>query len=218
MEEDYNKIRHNYRKRVKNLLDNHGNEKIIKIIIRKCSVGNLVTNLLNITSMGHFQKIYNKFNDDNTIKHAYIICKTENSTVFFLEKMDGIIEAKIDHNCNKYFHEKYKDDANIFFIDQKGNEPTVMELFENTRKYMGDENYFYFSCYNNNCCTFVEAIIKSNNLSNEESLKFVDENIINVYENLPLHVKASFMKTSKITDKICKIYNRAIIIKELFSD
>lgn len=218
MEEDYNKIRHNYRKCVKNLLDNHGNEKIIKIIIRKCGVGNLVTNLLNITSMGHFQKIYNKFNHDSTIKHAYIICNTDNGTVFFLEKMDGVIEAKIDPDCNKYFDEKYKDDVNIFFIDQKANEPTVMELFENTRKYMGDENYFYFSCYNNNCCTFVEAIIKSNNLSNEESLKFVDENIINVYENLPLHIKSSFMKTSKITDNVCKIYNRALIIKELFTD
>lgn len=218
MDTDYKKIRHHYRKCVNNLLDNHGKEKIIKIVIRKCEVGDLVTNLLNITSMGHFKKLYNKFNDDNTIKHAYMICKTEKGTVFFLEKMNGILEAKIDPVYNKYFDDKYKNDQNTFFIDQKGNEPTVMELFENTRKYMGHEKYFYFSCYNNNCLTFVESIIKSNNLSNEESLKFVDDNIIKIYDNLPDNIKPSFIKTSKIADKMCKIYNRATIIKELFTD
>jgi hypothetical protein len=218
MEKDYKKIKHNYRKCVKNLLDNHGNEKIVKIVIRKSGLGNLLTNLLNITSNGHFQKLYNEFNNDNTIKHAYMICKTDSGIVFTLEKMDGIIEVLIDPKWNKYFDDEYKNDEDTFFIDQKGNQPTVMELFENTRKYMGDKKFFYFSCYNNNCLTFVESIIISNNMSNEESLKFIDENISKIYDNLPLHVKSTSIKTYKLTDKMCKIYNRAMIIKELFTD
>jgi hypothetical protein len=211
--DEYNKIKNKYRKSVKNLVDKHGNEKIIKMIIRKYAIWKVAVNFLNITTKGHFERLYNKFNNDK-ISHYYIWCKTDNNTIFTLEKINGFIMVNSKYcNFQEYIHEN---DKKSFLLDQNGNNPTVMELLENTRKYMGDEKYFNYECYDNNCTVFIESIIKSNNMDNEEGLNFININIKKIVSNIPSNVRPFSMKTYKLIDKITKIINRFFLIKDKF--
>jgi len=189
-------------------LSDHGDEKITDIIIHKRTVAKLTTNSLQLATFGNFKKIYKKYNNDDEIRHVGLFCKTECNTYFFYEKMKGGITADINDALIDVFEKNISCD-NLYLRISLPTNPTVMELFENTRKFMGDYKYFSFRCITNNCTNFAIAILKSNNLDTEENIEFVNEHVIDIYNNVPNpHVLRGF---SWLVDKWIHIYRKVSV-------
>jgi len=180
----YNKIKDNYGKKNLVLLSNHGNEKIVNIIIHKRPVSSLTNNFVQIVTFGKFNKLYKEYNGEDKVMHASLFCKTDCDTYFYYEKTKTGINSIVDKSLVDIFDQEDSLDSLHMKVTLNRN-PTVMELFENTRRFLGDYKYFEYECKDNNCTDFIKAILKSNHLDSEENIMFVNEHITDIYENVP---------------------------------
>ena len=205
----YNKIKHDYGKKNLYLLSKHGDEKIVNMIIHKRSVSNLTNNFTQIVTFGKFNKLYKEYNHDDKIRHTSLFCKTDCGTYFYYEKKKTGINAIVDESLVDIFDQEDSLDSLHMKVILKHN-PTVMELFENTRRFLGDDEYFTYECKENNCTDFVKAILKSNDLDSEENIMFVHEYITDIYEKVPnKNILEGF---TFLVDKWCNTYRKLKIM------
>ena len=140
----------------------YGSTIINKItIIRKP-----ITNIFNMIIKPFNKTVYDKYFHLSLIINDKII----------IEKNEVINVALYDKN---------KIEKDIQFLEIKEFQPniTINELLENTKQLMGLNKYYSYSGLMNNCQDFISAILKSNNIINENALKFIKQDVLYIRKN-----------------------------------
>lgn len=167
---------------VRNLLKEIGNQEIISIKIVRTPLEAPIQGLLNIVSLGTFQKAVKDSSYDSMF-HLALFLNNE----IQLDKQAVITMMR--NNPIKSNSEVYEV---AIGADQK---ITFQTLLDKTRTLMGDSAFTNYNARTNNCQDFVMAILKANDLNSPQAQTFVKQD-----------AEAIFTKMPKFTDKVAKFF------------
>jgi hypothetical protein len=155
------------------LLEKIGNEKITKMVAVRTPLSSTTKTFLNIISLGQFEKISKKYFDELFHLTLWINDK------YNLEKNEVISFGT--KNPIKSNSETQSITVNKSL--------TFNELMENTRKYMGDNNFTAYDAEKNNCQNFLLGILNGNKIGTDAEKKWIKQDTDKVFKEIPTFAK-----------------------------
>ena len=194
--------RDDFRPQDREFLKEHGNARIKNIVIFRKPVLAFIKPILNVISMGTFQKLLNSKGYDKLF-HLYL-------RIDYMSKVNGIMSVrslKLEKNevitmstftladetgvgverCNILLP---PDIMNQHNTDDNTYGLTIRRLLDNTKQLMGDKFFTYSALNGNNCQNFVMSILQANRLLsvNPQAKPFVFQDISAMKHTLSSHV------------------------------
>lgn len=192
--DDNNILFYQYNKKSKKILDLYGNCKITKVYLIRQPFSKTITFLLNIFTLYNYEKIINE-SHENFPYHSLII-----------------FEVKLDNGMKKMLLLEKNNCINIsdnFFINNtqeikqlniKNKKLTINSILNITQARLGNERYFNWHLYKNNCQRFTKEILKTMGKYNKINKNFIfRDKIISVI------IPSDF--TLHIVNCVCIFYN-----------
>ena len=146
-------------------LENHGDERIIEMIISRNEVSSLLIGSLKLISTQFRDNVKN-----DKLYHLKLLIRTTHSNIS-LEKNEviSISPYHSEHNSeNMIVKFKYGLTINI--------------LLKNTREFMGNK-FTLYSAKDNNCQNFILSILESNKLANAQNVLFTKQSTTHFFSN-----------------------------------
>lgn len=159
-------------KSVQSLLKRVGNNEVREIKIARSPLSKITSLFLNLTSLGEFKKRLDETPYDK-VYHLFMIIRTDSGT-YILEKNEVIILKKFG---------KITKQTEILQSNIKEG-LTINNMLEKTRVLMRDK-FFSYKGLDNNCQFFINSILKSNGLNNDELEAFVIQDTRHLFDNNP---------------------------------
>jgi hypothetical protein len=169
--------RNDYPPKVRNILKKYGNEIIVSYKLKRTPVSSLITSALNIVSFGEFNKRF-KDSDYDQLFHLFLEITTQTGKRISIEK-NAVIHMEVSPPTR----------ANEDVEDITNNIPTditINTLMNNTRKRMGESNYFNYNSKSNNCQDFILNILQANKIGDNSDIEFVKQDTDFLFKNLPI--------------------------------
>jgi hypothetical protein len=137
----------------KEILKKYGNAKIVNMEIRRQPVEDEVIKLLNIISLGSFDKGSKKANIDKYF-HLFSILTLENGVNLLFDKIDRVnLTAKIPSVT--------PDVQNMNLGPPPVSNLTLNELVSKTENILGKERFFVYDAFKSNCQDFALAEVQA---------------------------------------------------------
>lgn len=159
-----------YLNSVQHVINRIGDENINKITVHRTPLSKVLKFLLNVTSMGQFDKKLENSPYD-TLYHLFLVISTNRGN-FVVEKNEVI--------------QVYK-----FTRLEKGTESldvpinaglTLNDLLENTKSSMGDK-FFSYKGQDNNCQYFINSLLVSNKINSDALETFILQDVRGLFQN-----------------------------------
>jgi hypothetical protein len=164
--------------KVRKILEQIGDEQVQSIKLVRTPLSKTTKFLLNIASFGNLQKAIENLKVDDFFHLSMIIngkYRLEKNEVINLDTQVGIPQGSLTLDVPV---------QDVF---------TIREMLDNTKRLMGDR-YGVYDAVNNNCGIFLDNVLKANNISNNETDKFLNQPTIELFKSFP--------KLSEIITKI----------------
>ena len=168
---------------VRKFLEQHGMEDIISIQLGRKPIFKVIDSLLNIISLGTYQKAKDKYNYDELF-HLYILV-TLPSGKYKVEKNEVVTITKTDEQANGPIINNPKID---------GKPINLNLLFALYYKKEGAHMWTY-NAKTNNCQIFINNLLKYSNLLKDNMHNFIMQDAKGVLEQTPYF-------TQKIADAV----------------
>lgn len=165
-----------YPPRVQDFLNKYGNDTISNITLRRAPIKGVINTLLNWISFGKWNEVRKKYGYD-TFYHLSMVFDVANTTAV-LEK-NQVINLSTGYN--------QQPDTQILRITNPSL--TVNEMMDRTRKQMGDEKFFTYDAFTNNCQVFLLNVLKANNMLTPSVQSFILQPIDELVKELPGYLK-----------------------------
>ena len=154
-----------YNKKSQKILDTYGEYRITKIYLVRQPFTKFITFLLNIFTFYNYEKLISESND-NFPYHTLMIFEVETANkmrkLLLLEKNNSI------NICENFFINNTQD---IKCFNLKNKKYTINSILKTTQNRLGNEKYFNWHLYKNNCQEFTKEILisikKYNNINKE---------------------------------------------------
>lgn len=174
-----------------NYLNMYGNIKIITIIICRKPVSKIYQQILNIVSMGEFNKNKKKYLYDNVF-HLYIIMIFDNGTQLKIEKNQRI---NISKNVELGTENIYLYNVNI----------TFNELINNAERFVSLKDLYRYNAFSTNCQHFILSILQTNYLMNQQIKNFILQSVGElITNNIIKHASQSITDVAAVSDYLIK--------------
>jgi len=170
----------NFSSKVRNILNQVGNEKIKSISIFRYPINYIIKNILEISSI---QKInYDK------LFHLGLIFNNN----ILLEK-NSLINMEINY--------KLPNNTEFVNVNFNFNESiTINEFINNGLQYLGNNKFFSYSAYNNNCQDFALSLLIANKINDNSLNAFIKQDVAYIFANNP--------SLRKLSNNITDVNNR----------
>jgi hypothetical protein len=165
-------ISKNYLKNVQSIINKIGNSNITKITVARTPLSKALSFLLNITSLGQFNKELKETPHDKLF-HLFLVIETTEGK-YLLEKNEVI-------NMSKF--SSFSSDTETKEVAYS-KELTLNILLEKTKASMGNK-FFTYKGLDNNCQFFVDSILKSNGISSQELSNFIIQDTRQLFNGNP---------------------------------
>jgi hypothetical protein len=167
------KGRNDYPPKVREILDKYGEEEVYSLTIMRTPVPDVLTGALSLFSAGEFgRRMKNAF---DTLFHLFLEIRTRSGRRISVEKNEVI---------NMDVAPKKRPETETKVVSNIPSGLSINEMMNNTKEYQGGK-FFKYSAYNNNCQDFIVAIFKSNNIGNDEDIKFIKQDTEQLFKDLP---------------------------------
>jgi len=149
--------------KVQNILAKVGNERIYTITIFRSPITNMIKNILELASLQNIEY--------DQLFHLGIIFNNH----VLLEK-NSIINMEINPKMSK----------NTEFINIQFNQSiTINQFIKNGLQYMGEQKFFNYSSYDNNCQDFALSLLKANGINDDGLISFIKQDVSSIFANNP---------------------------------
>jgi hypothetical protein len=155
---------------VRKMLDSKGSVKISSIKIVRTPLSRFVSSLLNVISLGAYQKAVKESPYDSMFHLAMLI--------------NGRYTTEKNEVIKLYQGTPVKKNSETFDLPVSKN-ITIGELFENGRKKMGDENFTNYDARTNNCQDFLLGLLDGSGLTTDEARKFIKQDAEVIFKKMP---------------------------------
>jgi hypothetical protein len=165
--------------KAKQIFDKYSKSVIDRFEVRRTPIESGVRTFLNAVSLGSLDRKLKELGYDN-IFHLSLVVIFKNGNAITVEKNERI---EITEGY------KYGETEGLQLIHlpmvPEDRILTFEELLENTRKRIGDFDFFTYSAENRNCQKFIKDILDSNGLSNRYSNEFILQDAKEIFKSLP---------------------------------
>ena len=160
-----NVLFYKYNKKSQKILDLYGDCKINKIYLTRKPIDKLCTFLLNIISLYKYDKL---ITNDVFLRHNSIIFEIKLSNgktkLLYLEKTNSI---------NIYENFVIENNLELKTITLNNNKYTINSILNSTQERVGNNKFFNWHIYKNNCKGFIKDILKTIYKCNKTNKKFI---------------------------------------------
>jgi hypothetical protein len=159
--------RNDFSPKVQNILKSVGDIPIQSAILIRYPLPSLLTTALNIINFKSqpFDKLF----------HLAIVLLLSTGTKVILEKNEQI---NMDITTNHRIHKGIEELA----VNNISNK-TINTILSNTKSAMGENKFYSYSAYDNNCQYFILNLLKSNNLETPDNSQWVKQNTEYIFQN-----------------------------------
>lgn len=179
----------------RDIINNYGNNKIIAISIYKHQLETGVKKLVNVLSLGQFNKIKNKYSIDE-LYHLMMILTLDNNVNILLEKNEVI---------NIHQGAKPKEGWEVMPLTiPSPYETTFKQFLDNTQNYMGND-YFKYDAFTNNCQRFIKSCILANpplQQLNPNAINFIEQDVSGLNRDLSPTTKNIFSGITNLASRL----------------
>jgi hypothetical protein len=149
--------------KVQNILAKVGNERIYTITIFRSPITSMIKNILELASLQNIEY--------DQLFHLGIIFNNH----VLLEK-NSIINMEINPKMSK----------NTEFINIQFNQLiTINQFIKNGLQYMGEQKFFNYSSYDNNCQDFALNLLYANGINDDGLISFIKQDVSSIFVNNP---------------------------------
>jgi hypothetical protein len=204
-------IRKNYSSTTKTFLQQYGNHPIDTIVVYRKPIQSFINTTLNIASANQFGRAVKKYGYDKLF-HLYLVATVNMGT----KKIPILIEK------NEIINIKQASDSDLLKENgafmQVTNPPvphglTVNQLLQSTRDKMGDDRYWQYNAFTNNCQVFIKYILDANGMMNQELLDFIMQNAQAIAnDSLIQPVQHAVNFTTTLASKLRTLTGRGIML------
>lgn len=162
------------------VIEQHGNEKIVNIVVHREPIMSVINKMINLLSFGkqHF----------DTLFHLYTIITTDKGTNILLEKNHVI-------SITTNIKQAHKNDQTFNIPVNKSI--TLTELLYKTKEYMGT-NFLRYSAESANCQNFIDSILTANGLNSANAKKFINQDPEKIFASLPHGISSLMDKVTNL--------------------
>jgi len=155
-------------------LKDYGNEKIFKLTIAKKPIHAVLDRFINILSFNKWDSLKNKYGFDKMF-HLCLIATLESGKKIYIEKIDALTISTVDKisgNDTQYL--EVNDIPNI----------SLNELMYKTRNEVGDNLFFDYHPFKNNCQNLVSYLLKSISKYGDNEKNFIYQDVSEIAKEL----------------------------------
>lgn len=169
-----------------NTLNEYGNYTIKKLVIYRTPISNILNSALNLISLGKWNELRKKYGYDKLF-HTALICDIGGKNII-VEKNE-VVNISTSYKTSK--------DTQTHHIDMEGKSFTLNEMVMGCKSRMGDDKFFDYDAFQNNCQVFIKNMLQTVGLYSSEVDKFLFQDLSEIYKKLP-----------GFTSKIAKLITR----------
>jgi hypothetical protein len=163
----------------KHIIQKYGDIGIRSIRIGRTPLPSAINSVLNIVTLGAFQKLVKQSPYDKLF-HLFSIIELDNGTKILLEKNEAI-NMKVVSSYNPP-NTEYAESTYI------PSELTFKELLDNGQKIQGAK-WFKYNGTSNNCQLFIIAVLKGSSILTPELQDFIQQDVKTIFQTLPITKK-----------------------------
>ena len=162
-----------YSNAARRTLEKYGDVGIVQIQVARTPLEGYITGFINVISFGKFKEMLKKRGFDKLF-HLFMICKLENGVNILLEKNEVI--TIVEHN--KPFTE------NTDYIDILPPDGlTINEMVNTAQQEMGNDAYFSYDPFKNNCQVYIAHLLDGVGLYDEDAKNFIMQDVSELYQD-----------------------------------
>lgn len=189
-----NVLFYQYNKKSKELLDKYGHYKLTKMYLIRQPLHQFITFFLNIFTLYNYEKMIRE-SHDNFPYHTLLVCEITLDTG--MKKM-LMIEKNNSINITDNFLITNKHE--IKELNIKKNTYSLIDILNKTQERVGNEKFFNWHLYTNNCQEFTKEMLKSIGKYTKKNREFIFRDKL-----LKIIIPSEF--TLHVCNCICCIYN-----------
>lgn len=187
-----------YNKKSKELIDMYGDYKLTKLYLVRQPLAHFVAAMLNIFTLYSYDKLIQE-SQDNFPYHTLLVCEiTLNNG---LKKLLMIEKNNCINITDNFF---FSNNQDIKELNIKKKELTLNNILNTTQERIGNQKFFNWHLYTNNCQEFIKEILKTIGKYNKQNKDFIFRDKL-----LKLIIPSEF--TMHLCNCICIIHN--IVVK-----
>lgn len=184
----YKGPRKDYSPDIRKLLEKIGDFNITRLQICREPVQSAVKKMVNILTLGKFEESLKKYGFDN-VYHLFLILEFNDTK----KNMKRQVIVEKNHVIN--ISEKFKISDNVVSmpVDSIPADLTINNFLNNAKEAMGDNDYFLYDAFKNNCQVYIDNLLQHNNLLTPELHNFIFQDVSQLAKEMP-RVSSSIMK------------------------
>jgi virulence-associated protein VapD len=154
-----------------------GNKPILKLTIYRTPINKLIDTAFNFISLGKWEPLKRKFGIDKLF-HLALIADVGGKNII-IEKNE-VINIGSSYSTSK--------DTETKEIPLNGKQFTINEMLETAKARVGDEAFYKYDPFTNNCQVFIKMCLESEGLYTEDAKAFLFQDVSEIYKRLPSYV------------------------------
>ena len=162
-----------YSRKVLNILNAYGNQKVVKAVITRTPIWESLNRILYLVSKGKSLDAHDVY------FHLSIIFVLEDGNLVLFEK-NALINLELNN-----FPEINKETQFIEVPNVAQKNLTLNQIIENTRSCLGDDKFFKYRPFEENCQHAIIAILQANGLLTKELYNFTYQDMKTLIESVP---------------------------------
>jgi len=150
---------------------------IKQLFIMRTPIKGILNTIINYISLGKWNELKQKYGFDKLF-HLSLVAKLQDGKHIIMEKNEVV-------NISPEF--SFGKDSETFDIPLN-NQITISQILETARKDVGDNIFFSYDPFKNNCQYFIKYLLEGQELYNESAKNFLFQDLESVYKELPEYV------------------------------
>lgn len=189
----------NYPPKVRDFLSKNGNEKVNTLKVVRTPISNVLKELLNLVSLGNFEKAVKTSNYDKMFHLSLYI-----NGKYILDKQEVV--KLVSGN-------PIKGDSETMDISVS-KDLSISEMLDKTKESVGNSIFERYDARKNNCQDFIINVLRANGLLNDGLAKFIKQDAIGVFKKMPKFVS----KFSKVATDVGAVANKILEGENIISN
>ena len=196
--DEYNILFNQYNKQSQKILDKYGDNELTNVYLVRKPITKINSFFLNVLTLYKFEKVINE-NRNNFPYHTLIIfelkLKNNRRKLIMVEKNNYI------SICEKFVIHDLQDMKRINVTRHKY---TLKSVLHATQKRLGNEKYFNWHIYKNNCQEFTKELLVTLHKCNKTNKKYIfHDKILKILTptDFTLHIGYSFVNLYNLFEK-----------------
>lgn len=187
-------------------LKTYGDIPIKELYIIRTPISDKLNTAINLVSLGKWEELKSKYHFDKLF-HLGLVAKLGTGKEIIMEKND-VLNITPD----------FKKESNSEILDVPFKQAlTINEILEQARQKVGDDKFFLYDSFNNNCQGFIKMLLENQGLFNSKNKEFLFQDLKDIYAELPDYVPkvmSGFTRVGAIVNKLLgKGQSKEIIMK-----